>query len=305
MKLLYAYTIEAYAGSGFTIPNGFTQDLGRVGSTPFIQFQTASSSVYTAGGGWMAVNTGFALIRAQLFNALLNSKAGEIITVGHRLMRGGVSWPNNTASMMTLQSTSLVTWREFSTGAGAKSDVFLEVSIDTTLNKAITYLDGRKIAEVPITAKVNLGNVAVGISELSSQSTLVYIRDLYAAIFEPADGIIRLTSWACEDLVQTSSELPANRTVLDKPLVVEFTPPAKDTLIVGADVQANNPQLYSALNVEISDGVAKNSASVVDILQDYTTSSMAVTTNSGRPTASLKPANGAAKISLTLKATVK
>lgn len=304
MKLLYAYTAEAYAAAGLALPNNYVQTLDRVGGSPFLQFQTSGSTIYLSGGTWLAVNTGYAIIRAQMFDTLLNTKPGEIVTLGFRLLRSA-SWPSTANIMLSLQGAQLMTWREFSNGIGAKTDVFVEVSIDTTLNKATSYVDGRKAAEVPITSKVNLSNVTVGLLELSSSATLVHMSSMYAAVFEQADGISRLGSWACEDLVQTTSEIPTTRTVLDKPLVVEFTPPAKDTLMIAADVQATNPQLYSALNVEISDGATKSTANVVDILQEYINGSTNAAYNSGRPTATLKPANGTTKISLTLKATVK
>lgn len=304
MKLLYAYTVPAYAAAGLTIPNSSQQTWDRVGASPFIQLQSSPQVIYTSGLVWLAVNTGYAYIRAQLFDAIRDMKDGDILTAGVRLMRG-TAWPNSSTAAMQLAGTSLLSWLDLANAAGASLSMYLEVSIDPVKNKATTYIDGRKVAEVAIPPKANLSGVNISLIEYSGQSNVVYIADMYAAVFEPSDGTTRLNAWACDTLTQVKSELPANRTVVDQPIVIEYTPPVNETLAVGADIQAFNAQLYSELNVVISDGVTQNAGIVKDVLQEYATGTTTITTNSGRPTPSLTPANNVAKISLTLKATVK
>lgn len=303
MKLLYAYKALDYINAGLTLPRSITSTYERVGSSPFIQYQTSASNFYRS-GDYLAVVTSSGYLGVMLFDALLAAKVGEVITVGYRLMRT-VTLPSSRSVMMAINGVTLMTWADLSDTPVNGTEVFVEVVLDPTLNRATSYVDGRKVSEAILPNKNSLGDAFLYLSMPSSVSVIAYMDDMYAAIFDAEDGIKRLNAWSCSTLTQLAGGESAAGVVYDKPKVIEYSAPVEGTLMVGADIQAENPQLYSALNVAITDGVTEGTATLNKILQRYATAMSGVTTNSGRPTATLRPAAGASKVSLTLKATVK
>lgn len=314
MKLLFAYTGKAIMNAGLVYPNTLINTWKQVGTSPFIIHQS-TGNVISPVDDEIQLNIGYTHVYAHAFDIIANMAADELITWGWRY-RGTFS----TASALPISglvsntprlSAHPVTWGDCNdpTNPTGIRDIFIEVTLDPIARTVTGYVNGRKTRTMPVPDgavfnEVNFGfmNVLTGISANKLAS------HFYAAIFKRNEGVPFLSTWECEDLVELSNELRDGDGALVRNVVNEawktvvYKAPLLPAEAVAVDVQAINPQLYSKLITDFSDGTTAVTYIVPTLGTELVLDTEFGNTTTGKAVAGINPSKLATQLTLKLKA---
>jgi hypothetical protein len=314
MKLLFAYTGKAILNAGVPYPNALINVWKQAGLSPFILHQS-STNLFYATGDEMTFNIGFCHIYAHAFDIIANMAADEVITWGWRY-RGTFS----TASALPISglvsnnprlSVHPVTWGDCNdpTNTTGIRDIFIEVTLDPVARTVTGYVNGRKTRTMPVADGAVLNEVNFGfLNVLTSNSVVKSGSHFYAAIFKRTEGVTHLSTWECEDLVELSSELRDGDGNLTRNVVNEawksvvYKAPLLPADGVAVDGQLVNPQLYSKLITDFSDGATSATYTVPSVGLEVILDAEFGNTTTGKSVAGLSPSKLATQLTLKLKA---
>lgn len=312
MKLLFGYTAKAMASAGLSLPNALTGVWQQLGNSPFLIFQS-STNVMSFTGSEFQINIGYSTIFGRSFDVLGKLTADEVLTWGFRY-RGSFN-SVSTAVLASLlvndprQHLTAVQWADCQTAdISSTRDIFVEVTADPVARTLTGFVNGKKVRTTPIPDTVLWNEVHLGfLNPLVSTSANKLVSHFYAGIFKKSEGVTHLTAWECEDLPEVSSELRDGDGVLNRNTVNEvwksvvFSTPTTPADAVAIDAQALNPQLYSTLLTDLTDGTSSTTASISTFGEEGLGTEFGDTIN-GRRVAAINPAPQATQLTLKLKA---
>lgn len=314
MKALFAYTAQAYANAGFAITHFNINVWYPVGSSPFYQHQNTGQA-FKLVGNEIQINASNCWIHARGFNVLETLAEGEVVTFGYRL-RPNAAWGgrfqvpftgigNSAGSGVTpLNHLDIVD----NTGPDLVS--FVEVVIDPSIRAVTGYVNGKKISTTTYTeafAAQIATDLYFSLVNANNNGQLLLISEFYAGIYNKNTGPVIMGAWACEDVVELSSELRdgdgnlTRNTVGETVKTITYKAPAPGAE-VAVDVKALNPNVMSKLITIGSDGTTSSTKTNTKIETRYELSGYGVKTNAGRNIISLTPVDGAMTLTLKLRA---
>jgi hypothetical protein len=312
MRLLFAYTGKGLINSASGIPNGVINVWQQAGNTPFVYHQSTSYAIQQAAGDELSAAIGYSHIFARSFDLLGRLSADEVLTWGFRY-RGTYDTVNASPLAGLLvndprQGIYPVLWSDGGQNGAAILDLFIEVTADPVARTVTGYINGRKTRTLPIPDTVLWNEVNLGylLYHPSSSATKTF-NHFYSAVFKKSEGVTHLSAWECEECVELSNEMRdgggalTNNTVNEAWKSVVYKAPTVPLDEVAADLTGINPQLYSTLMTELSDGTTTKAYSPTSIGALINNTEFSNNT-SGKPLAWLSPSKLATQYTLKLKA---
>lgn len=314
MKLLFAYTGKAIMNAGLAYPNSLINTWKQAGTSPFILHQSTGGVIVPVDDE-IQLNIGYTHIYAHAFDIVANMAADELITWGWRYR--GTFNSNSTLPISGLVSNTPrlsahpVTWADCNDPANTTGirDIFIEVTLDPVARTATGYVNGRKTRTMSVPDGTVFNEVNFGFMNiLTSTSVSKLANHFYAAIFKRNEGVPYLSTWECEDLVELSNELRDGDGALVRNVINEawktvvYKAPLLPAEGVAVDVQAINPQTYSKLMTDFSDGITAATYTVPSVGAELVLDAEFGNTTTGKAVAGINPSKLATQLTLKLKA---
>lgn len=312
MKLLFAYTGKAVLEAGQPFPFALTASWINAGNSPFLVYQNSANAMM-ANGEEFYTNIGYCYVFAHAFDIAKKLSSDEVLTWGWRY--NGTFSSTSTLALSGLATNNprveypVVTWADGGSGdTTTVRDLFIECTLDPVARTVTGYINGKKTRTLPLTAATTLDEINLGfLWALSNNSSWKNMNHFYAGVFKKSEGPTILTAWECETLPELSNELRdgdgglTRNTILDVWKTVEFKLPTTPLEAVSADMNLINPQAYSTLSTDLSDGTTSSPMVISGVGPNSLAGEFGNDTN-GRPVLGLSPPKQATKLTLKLKA---
>lgn len=210
MRLIHAVTASDLQNSGHPYGTIYAA-WRRIIKTPLYTYINEYGAMQASGNGLYAYQRSIYL-SLPVGQAAKSWKSNEWLSCGYYLMKSN-NLPNNASSALIVASSAgeevLCTWNQLFPYTDDGESSYIEYRVSYDLKTAIIMVNGRKVKTVTLTFAHTRETLNMYFFCSPNQvSNWVYIKDIYAAFFDPAVEKPYLTRWICEELVVGASDFP-------------------------------------------------------------------------------------------------